>query len=369
MKKSKKLLGILLCVITIFTSVFAGTMTVAAANNPYGEWQTIGGITTRRCTWYAWKMAYERTGVALPGLGNGGQWYNNAKKYGYSVGSVAVPNCIAVWTDSGYGHVGFVESVSNGKMRVLEGGRSDLAYNGSGGIGSATLSATVGTYRNRGTQRLQGFIYLKQVFNVSYESLSATSVTEKNAQIISYIKNPNRLNISQVGAYLWDSNGNLLANHRENCNLSYARFQQGFNVQSEGHVTLKPGTTYTCQFYAISGGKVAYSEKKSFRTAGSRQITMGKSTITSLKSHAPGKLRVYWNKLNGASGYQIRLATNKSFKNAFTATLSSKSTGADVKNLSRGRNYYVQVRAYWNVNGVTKYNSWSTSKKVFVRIW
>ncbi len=80
------------------------------------------------CTWYAWKMAYERTGVALPGLGNGGEWYDNARNHGYSVGTTAVAaNCIAVWTDSGFGHVGFVESVSNGRMHVLEGGRTDIA--------------------------------------------------------------------------------------------------------------------------------------------------------------------------------------------------------------------------------------------------
>lgn len=161
MKKMKKLVAVLLSVITMMTAVFAGTVSVSAASNPYGEWQTIGGVTTRRCTWYAWKLAYERTGVALPGLGNGGQWYDNAKKYGYSVGSAAVANCIAVWTDNGYGHVGYVESVSNGKMRVLEGGRSDKAYDGSGGIGTATLDARVGSLRNKKYAETAG-LYLSE---------------------------------------------------------------------------------------------------------------------------------------------------------------------------------------------------------------
>jgi len=150
---AKKMAIVLMFVLQM---LLANTITADAASNPYPEWQTIGGITNRRCTWYAWKMAYERTGVALPGLGNGGEWYDNARNHGYSVGTTAVANCIAVWTDSGFGHVGFVESVSNGRMHVLEGGRTDIA----GGIGTINLSATVGTKRNDNTQTLKGFIYL-----------------------------------------------------------------------------------------------------------------------------------------------------------------------------------------------------------------
>lgn len=368
MKKMKKLVAVLLSVITMMTAVFAGTVSVSAASNPYGEWQTIGGVTTRRCTWYAWKLAYERTGVALPGLGNGGQWYDNAKKYGYSVGSAAVANCIAVWTDNGYGHVGYVESVSNGKMRVLEGGRSDKAYDGSGGIGTATLDARVGSLRNKNTQRLQGFIYLKQVYNVSYESLGIQFVNNTNAKLTAYIKNPSRQKISQVGAFIWDNNGNLIKNHIETCNLTYTRFQQGFDVQKEGGITLKSGTNYTCQFYAISGGKVTYSEKKAFRTTGQPPLVMGKSKITSLKSNGGGKMTVYWNKLSQAAGYQVRIATNSSFKNAYTYNSSAAYNGVEFSKLIRGFKYYVQVRAYWNVNGTKKYNAWSSTSSVRVKI-
>ena len=55
---------------------FSFTSLVNAASNPYGKYQSLYGITTVRCTWYAWQEAYEHTGVALPGWGNAQMWYN-----------------------------------------------------------------------------------------------------------------------------------------------------------------------------------------------------------------------------------------------------------------------------------------------------
>ena len=39
---------------------------VNAASNPYKQ----SGPYGTNCTWYAWKMAYEKAGVTLPGWGN-----------------------------------------------------------------------------------------------------------------------------------------------------------------------------------------------------------------------------------------------------------------------------------------------------------
>ena len=54
---------------------FSFTSLVNAASNPYGKYQSLYGITTVRCTWYAWQEAYEHTGVALPGWENAQTWY------------------------------------------------------------------------------------------------------------------------------------------------------------------------------------------------------------------------------------------------------------------------------------------------------
>ena len=124
-----------------------------ALSNPYGKYQSLYGITTVRCTWYAWQQAYEHTGVALPGWGNAQTWYNSAINAGYKVGSEAKPNSIAVWSSSdGYGHVGFVVSVEGNIMTVNEGG---IVTDENEGIVNGSQKYTT-------ADNLIGFIYLEE---------------------------------------------------------------------------------------------------------------------------------------------------------------------------------------------------------------
>lgn len=127
---------------------------VYAVTNPYGKYQDLYGITTVRCTWYAWEQAYEHTGVALPGWGNAQSWYNSAINAGYKVGSEARANSIAVWSSSdGYGHVGFVVSVEGDLMTVNEAGI--VTDENEGIVNGSRKYTTAGN--------LIGFIYLDEV--------------------------------------------------------------------------------------------------------------------------------------------------------------------------------------------------------------
>lgn len=90
---------------------------VNAASNPYKQ----SGPYGTNCTWYAWKMAYEKAGVTLPGWGNAKEWYNDAKRTGYSVGTTPKANSIIVWGGwTSYGHVGYVERVSGNTLYVWD---------------------------------------------------------------------------------------------------------------------------------------------------------------------------------------------------------------------------------------------------------
>ena len=90
---------------------------VGAINNPYKQ----SGPYGTNCTWYAWKMAYEKAGVTLPGWGNAKQWYSDAKNAGYSVGTTPKANSIIVWGGwTSYGHVGYVEKVSGNTLYVWD---------------------------------------------------------------------------------------------------------------------------------------------------------------------------------------------------------------------------------------------------------
>lgn len=110
MKKSS------LIFISFILFISCSTM-VNAASNPYKQTSSFG----TNCTWYAWKMAYEKGGVALPGWGNAKDWYNDAKKDGYKVGSTPKANSIVVWGNwTSYGHVGYVESVTSNTLHVWD---------------------------------------------------------------------------------------------------------------------------------------------------------------------------------------------------------------------------------------------------------
>ena len=111
MKKSLKII-ILLLIINVLS--ISG---VSAASNPYKQ----SGPYGTNCTWYAWKMAYEKAGVTLPGWGNAKEWYSDAKNAGYSVGTTPKANSIIVWGGwTSYGHVGYVERVSGNTLYVWD---------------------------------------------------------------------------------------------------------------------------------------------------------------------------------------------------------------------------------------------------------
>ena len=74
--KKYRILTLFFITILLITSMPANVF--AAEQNVYPQWQTIDGITTVRCTWYAWQQAYDNTGVALPNFGNAGNWYSAA---------------------------------------------------------------------------------------------------------------------------------------------------------------------------------------------------------------------------------------------------------------------------------------------------
>lgn len=103
---------IILIIIT-FTCLM---LKVDAASNPYQKTSPYGV----NCTWYAWQQAYDKAGIALPGWGNANTWLNYAKKAGYETGTTPRAKSIVVWKWDNYGHVGYVEKVSNGKIYVWD---------------------------------------------------------------------------------------------------------------------------------------------------------------------------------------------------------------------------------------------------------
>ncbi len=221
-------------------------------------------------------------GIMLPPTGMNEFGLYGANNYwrtlNYNKGSEPAKYSLAVWkyNNAGansnygkYGHVAFVEDVSGNNVTVTEGGCSGYSYAGNTGVIHRTVSkskmATLG-----GCSGFYGYIYLTgsasaPSASVSYSQLNITFVDTWNAGLHGRIENPNRATISQVGVWIWDSAGNLVVDHKENCGLSTSYVDQNLNVVSEAKADgLRSGETYTYQMYAVADGATYKSGTGSF---------------------------------------------------------------------------------------------------------
>ena len=257
------------------------SLTASAASNPFGKWQTINGVTTIRCTYYAWQQAYDNTGVALPMLGNGCQWYDNAKNAGYSVGTIAKARSIAVWgscTNNSYGHVAYVVSVNGGKMTVNEGGRSD-ATSTNGIVNGFSCGSTIGSKRYSGSP-LIGFIYLDSTPSTDNVKLLNTSshytdeVYDDNAIVHGEVNKPTSYPVTRIGIQVRKdgdsfSNGWSRFDNTQKTYTNSSWMSPWFNIKTELGVTLVHCTRYYYKFYAVVNGKEYWSSENTFVTTGS----------------------------------------------------------------------------------------------------
>lgn len=81
------------------------------------------------------------------------------------------------------------------------------------------------------------------------------------------------------------------------------------------------------------------------------------------------KVKVKWNKVNGATGYQIQYTYKKGFNKKVKTVNVNKANKASkiIKKMKVGKKVYVKVRAYQNVNGQKVFGNFSKVKKLTVR--
>lgn len=129
-------------------------------------------------------------------------------------------------------------------------------------------------------------------------------------------------------------------------------------------LTAGAGYTYRVRAYRTVGGKNYYSGW-AYMTAYTKPAT---PNLTGLRATKSGhKIKATWKKVGGsASGYQIYWAKDKNFKKVVSKTTVSgqKKTSYTGKNFTKGKRYYVKVRAYKTVNGNKIYGAWSNVRNV-----
>ena len=122
-------------------------------------------------------------------------------------------------------------------------------------------------------------------------------------------------------------------------------------------------STYTSQGYDVytcSCGASYTTNYKAVKKLGKVNL---KSISSARKRHT---IKASWDKKSGANGYQIYYSRNKNFKNLSAKKIvkGGKKTSYVGKNFTKGRKYYVKVRAYKIVNGKKVYGKWSSVKSV-----
>ncbi len=142
----------------------------------------------------------------------------------------------------------------------------------------------------------------------------------------------------------------------------------------DGKTTLKKGTDYTVTYKNnTKPGKATVTIKGKGNYAGTITKTFTikpkKATLKTATSPKTKQLKVTWTADKTTTGYQIQYSTSSKFTSGNkTKTITKNSTAtATIKNLTKGKTYYVRIRAYKTIDGKKVYGAYSTVKKVKIK--
>ena len=219
----------------------------------------------------------------MPNFGNAKNWYTSAQNNGFSVGSTPKAKSIAVWTDSSYGHVGYVVSVNGSKITVNEGGMLDTngnAYNGTGILNGSVCNSAVGSTKSSYSSKiLVGYIYLTENNSVGNAvTLKAAedknTISSNNAVIWGRVDKPSDYAVTKIGIKVRKKGSTYDKGWEkyEAPSKSYVGntyMYPYYDLKSELSANLIHATKYYYRFYAIVNGKEYWSDEYNFTTTGS----------------------------------------------------------------------------------------------------
>ena len=98
--------------------------------------------------------------------------------------------------------------------------------------------------------------------------------------------------------------------------------------------------------------------------AGTQTIVGTGKIKSAVKKARAKKVVIKLRKVNGASGYEIKVSTSKKFAKKTTKTVYAKKLSVTVKKLQPNKKYFAKVRAYVIVNGTKVYGKYSKAVKI-----
>lgn len=142
--------------------------------------------------------------------------------------------------------------------------------------------------------------------------------------------------------------------------------------------TITSGSTVSYTDKSLATGTTYYYKVRAYRTVDKKKVYSSYSSVVSAKpvlktpsvklTSGSKKATIKWEKISGASGYEVYRATSKSGKYSKIKTITKNSTVSYVNSsLTKNKTYYYKVRAYRTVNGKKIYSSYSVVKSVKVK--
>ena len=101
--------------------------------------------------------------------------------------------------------------------------------------------------------------------------------------------------------------------------------------------------------------------------AGTQTIVGTGKIKSAVKKARAKKVVIKLKKVNGASGYEIKVSTSKKFAKKTTKTVYAKKLSVTVKKLQPNKKYFAKVRAYVIVNGTKVYGKYSKAVKIMLK--
>jgi uncharacterized protein YfiM (DUF2279 family) len=136
--------------------------------------------------------------------------------------------------------------------------------------------------------------------------------------------------------------------------------------------TITGGTKNTYTNSGLTTGKTYYYKIRAYKKAGSSTIYGSYSSVAGAKpvpavpsgvkaaSAGSNKIKLKWNPVSGATGYQIYRATSKSGTYIKVAAITGRTNNTYTNTgLTKGKTYYYKVRAYKKVGSSNVYGSFS----------
>lgn len=155
---------------------------------------------------------------------------------------------------------------------------------------------------------------------------------------------------------------------------------QGYQIQKKtdnGYTTVSNTKNTSASISKLSSSKSYKFRIRGYVTVNNKKYygiwkyltavtTPSKVSIKTLSTNKKHQIIAKWSKVSGASGYQVQYCKNSSCSKVITTkTISGQSkTSYTGKNFTKGKKYYVRIRAYKSVNGKKYYGPWSAVKSI-----